>query len=102
VKIQELRSMLSEAEADDVLLVLSSVMGGSQLAVTAERFAAVGCTALIITKLDEATGLGHLLPLVDRCGLPLSYVTNGQRVPDDIAVADARQLAATMLGVNSE
>ena len=36
----------------------------SSLAQTAERFADVGTTALLLTKLDEAHGLGNLLPLV--------------------------------------
>ena len=59
------------------------------LAKTAERFAAVGTTALMLTKLDEATGLGNLLPLLRSSRLPLSYLTNGQNVPDDIETADA-------------
>ena len=51
---------------------------------TAERFAAVGTTALILTKLDESSGLGNILPLIRTSKLPLSYVTKrGQNVPDD-------------------
>jgi flagellar biosynthesis protein FlhF len=65
----------------------------------AQRFSTVGTTALILTKLDEATGLGNLLPLVRSSRLPLSYLTNGQNVPDDIEVADARRLARLVLGV---
>ena len=57
---------------------------------TAERFAAVGTTALMLTKLDEASGLGNLLPVLRCSKLPLSYLTNGQNVPDDIEVADPR------------
>lgn len=96
-KLRELADMLREAEADEVHLVLSSVAGASTLVRAAERFASVGTTALLLTKLDEATTLGHLLPLMRDCGLPLSYVTSGQNVPDDIAPADARQLAAMMV-----
>ena len=57
----------------------------------------MGTTALILTKLDEATGLGNLLPLLRSSCLPLSYLTNGQNVPDDITAADSRKLARTML-----
>ncbi|MGA2031534.1 MAG: flagellar biosynthesis protein FlhF [Thermoguttaceae bacterium] len=98
VRIQELKAFLSEADADEVHLVLSSVTGARPLEQTAERFAAVGTTALILTKLDEATGLGNILPLVRSAGLPLSYLTNGQNVPDDIETADARRLAQLILG----
>ncbi len=102
VKIQELRSFLTEAGADEVHLVLSSVAGGSTLQRTAERFAEVGTTALILTKLDEAMGLGSLLPLLRSSKLPLSYVTDGQNVPDDIAPADARRLARLVLGLEGQ
>lgn len=99
VKLQELQAFLQEAQADEVHLVLSSVAGAAALQRTAECFAAVGTTALILTKLDEAAGLGSLLPLLQQSGLPLSYVTHGQNVPDDIAPAEARVLAERMLGV---
>ena len=57
----------------------------------------MGTTALFVTKLDEATGLGNLLPLLRSSKLPLSYLTNGQNVPDDIEVADAHRLAELIL-----
>jgi flagellar biosynthesis protein FlhF len=99
VKIQELKAFLSEADADEVHLVLSSVAGGRTLQQTAERFAAVGTTALILTKLDEAPGLGSVLPLLRSSRLPLSYLTNGQNVPVDIETADARRVARLILAV---
>lgn len=99
IKIQELRSLLAEAEADDVLLVLSATAGTRSLVATAERFSAVGTTGLLLTKLDEATSLGHLVALTRECRLPVSYLTDGQNVPDDIQVAERRQLAYLMLGI---
>jgi len=98
IKIQELRSFLSEAEADEVLLVLSSVAGERTLTHTAERFASVGTTGMILTKLDEATSLGNMLPLTRTSRLPIRYVTNGQSVPDDIETANAARLARLILG----
>ena len=91
VKIQELKSMLAEAEPDEVHLVLSSTAGAKSLISTAERFADVGTTALLLTKLDEAHSLGHLVSLVRECQLPVSYLTDGQNVPDDIQVAERRR-----------
>jgi flagellar biosynthesis protein FlhF len=98
VKIQELKSMLAEAKPDEVHLVLSSVASAATLARTAEQFANVGTSALILTKLDEALSLGNLMPLVQASRLPLSYLTNGQNVPDDIAPADAVGLARMVMG----
>ncbi len=101
IKIQELRSFLSEAEADEVHLVLSSVAGERALVHTAARFASVGTTGMILTKLDEATSLGNLLPLVRSSRLPISYLTNGQSVPDDIETAESARLARLVLGTES-
>ena len=99
IKIQELRSLLAEAEADDVLLVLSATAGTRSLTATAEKFAEVGTTGLLLTKLDEATSLGHLVALTQQCRLPISYLTDGQNVPDDIQVAERHRLAYMMLGI---
>jgi flagellar biosynthesis protein FlhF len=99
VRIQELRAFLSEAEADEVHLVLSSMASGRALEQAAERFAAVGTTALVLTKLDEASSLGNILSLVRASNLPLSYLTNGQNVPDDIEVAEPMRVARLILGM---
>jgi flagellar biosynthesis protein FlhF len=101
VRLQELKAFLHEADADEVHLVLSSVGSTRTLEQTAERFAAVGTTALILTKLDEASGLGNLLPVLHSCKLPLSYLTNGQNVPDDIEIANADKLAKMILGLET-
>lgn len=97
LKIQELRALLAEARPDEVHLVLSSVASPSSIRNAAQQFAAVGLTALLLTKLDEATGIGGLLSLLRGQRLPLSYITTGQNVPDDIAPADPRKLALRML-----
>lgn len=99
VKLRELKLFLAEAAADEVHLVLSSTASPATLLRTAERFSAVGTTSLVLTKLDEAAGLGNLLSLWRACKLPLSYLTNGQNVPDDIAPADRRRLARDVLGM---
>jgi flagellar biosynthesis protein FlhF len=99
IKIQELKAFLTEAGADEVHLVLSSVASARTLEQTAAQFAAVGTNRLILTKLDEATGLGNLLPVLRSSKLPLSYLTNGQNVPDDIETADAGRVARLVLGM---
>ena len=56
---------------------------------------------MILTKLDEATGLGNVLSVLRSSGLPLSYLTDGQNVPDDIQTADAHRLARMILAIDS-
>ncbi len=56
--------------------------------------------AMILTKLDEAsdhTCFGRLLTLQAKFGLPLAFVTTGQRVPDDIVLPDAHAIASRIL-----
>jgi len=101
IRIQELKSMLAEAEPDDVCLVLSSTASAKSLMAAAQRFADVGTTALLLTKLDEANSLGHLVSLVRSCRLPVSYLTDGQNVPDDIQVAERGQLGKMLLEISS-
>ena len=101
IKIQELKALLAEAGADEVHLVLSSVAAARTLELTAERFAAVGTTSLICTKLDEATGLGNLLTVIRKSGLPVSYLTNGQNVPDDIETATPARVARLLVAMEN-
>jgi flagellar biosynthesis protein FlhF len=96
--IQELRSMLAEADADEVHLVLSSVTNADAMERSVEQFREVGATHLLLTKVDEAVGLGSLVPLLKRCELPLTYVTNGQNVPTDIVAAQRRALSRMLIG----
>lgn len=98
LQIQELKSLLAEANVDEVHLVLSLTSSVRSLLATAERFGVANATSLILTKLDEAVGLGSLLSLVRQVDLPISYVTTGQDVPDDIEPARAARLARLVLG----
>lgn len=98
LKIQELKSLLAEAQVDEVHLVLSLVSSPKSLQAIAERFAPAGATAMILTKLDESVGMGSLLSVSRRIGLPISYLTTGQDVPDDIEHAEARRISRLVLG----
>lgn len=98
VKIRELADFLAMARPDEIHLVLSAVSGEKSLHAVVERFAPLGFDRLILTKLDEADRLGALLGVVSRAGRPVSYLTIGQGVPDDIEAADRDRLAALILG----
>ncbi|MCA9155318.1 MAG: hypothetical protein KDA38_11055 [Planctomycetales bacterium] len=97
-QLVELKRMLCEVNPDEIHLVLSSGASLANLKSTARRFSDIGATSLVLTKLDEAHALGNLLPLLRACRLPLSYLTTGQNVPDDIEVADADRVARAVLG----
>jgi flagellar biosynthesis protein FlhF len=98
LQIQELKSLLAEAHVDEVHLVLSLTSNPRMLELSAAKFATAGTTAMILTKLDEASGMGALLSVARRIDLPISYLTAGQAVPDDIEPAHPRRIARLILG----
>ena len=97
LQLQELKSMLTEAKADEIQLVLSSVANARHLTRSVDHFRTIGPTALLLTKLDEAISYGHLLPILCTSDLPVSYTTHGQNVPDDIQPADPTRLIESIL-----
>ena len=54
--------------------------------------------AVLPTKLDEAVAIGTVLAARTRLGVPLSFATTGQQVPDDIALATPDFIIDLLLG----
>lgn len=52
-----------------------------------------GLAGCIITKLDEAATIGNVIDIVIRQKLNLYYIANGQRVPEDLHIANKLYLA---------
>jgi flagellar biosynthesis protein FlhF len=98
VKIRELAEFLAAAGPDEVHLVLSAAGGEKSLRSAVERFATVHADRLILTKLDEAEGLGGVFSVLVAANRPVSYITTGQAVPDDIEPARRERLARLILG----
>lgn len=73
------------------VLTVSAAADRGSLAETLSVFQAAKPKALIITKLDEATSLGPVLSLAIRSGLPVAYVSDGQRVPEDLHLAGPKR-----------
>lgn len=100
LQIQELKRLLAEADIDEVHLVMNMTNSVKSLEATVEKFreASANMTSIILTKLDEAAGMGTLLSIARRISLPVSYITTGQDVPDDIESATPGRIARLILG----
>jgi flagellar biosynthesis protein FlhF len=61
------------------------------------RFGTIPFDGLLVTKLDETSTYGPILNLVCQTGKPVTYLTNGQNVPHDIAVASSSGLTDLLL-----
>lgn len=57
-----------------------------------ERFKKVPLAGCIYTKLDESLSVGEIIATSIQNGLPIGYLTDGQRVPEDIKVANTEKL----------
>jgi flagellar biosynthesis protein FlhF len=62
-----------------------------------DRYASFGPSRVVITKLDECDSVTPLLSVVRDQGLPVSYLTTGQRIPEDLWRATPASLAAALL-----
>jgi flagellar biosynthesis protein FlhF len=91
--VQEQVAMLSSAGANvKRLLCMSATSTGETLSEVVRAYQGEGLAGAIITKLDEAATIGSVLDVVVRHRLSLYYVANGQRVPEDLHVANQQYL----------
>ncbi|MDC8759337.1 flagellar biosynthesis protein FlhF [Janthinobacterium fluminis] len=87
--VTEQVAMLQGAGADvKRLLCLNATATGETLSEVVHAYQGSGLAGCIMTKLDEAASIGNVLDVVIRQKLKLFYVSNGQRVPEDLHLAD--------------
>lgn len=92
--------VISEQLVKEVYLVLSAATKYKDLLKIDQVYSHIKKYSIIFTKLDETTCLGNILNMKLATGVPLSYVTSGQAVPDDISIIDAQKIARSLLGGN--
>ena len=96
-KLDELEQFLDAADPDEVLLCLSvSTRLEDQLEVI-RRYGRLKPTGIVFTKLDESNGPGLIISTMVRTRLPVTYLTCGQNVPDDIVSVNPRKIAELIL-----
>ena len=81
----------------DKFLVLSATTKYRDLLNFADAYKDIKDVRLLFTKLDETNAYGNILNIRAHTGAPLSYVTSGQAVPEDISVVDVQELAKRLL-----
>ena len=93
VKLTEQFSMLSEGSIlIKSYLVISASSQQQVLDETVHAYKKAFLDGCIITKLDETLSLGGALATILQHKLPISYTSNGQRVPEDLHRASAIEL----------
>jgi flagellar biosynthesis protein FlhF len=89
---QQMNCLMNAGRQINTLLVLSATAQTSVLKQAVKTFGVIPISAVILTKLDETMSLGESLSTVIANQLKVAYITNGQRVPEDIAMAEPNEL----------
>lgn len=95
--LAELASFIGEGSGVENHLVLSATTREREAAGALKRFSKLPLCSLIFSKVDECESLGGLLNLHLKNNYPLSYLTTGQRVPEDMVLADPSGVASLIM-----
>ena len=100
-QLAELTDMTSGLEDMALLLVLSAVTKDRDLAGLLTRTSGLPVQSLVISKIDETEYYGNVINNLVKFKKPVSFLTNGQKVPDDIIRATPERLAKLMTSGSS-
>jgi flagellar biosynthesis protein FlhF len=90
----QLAVLSNSASKLETALVLASSTQAGAIEEAVRRFAPVNPACCVLTKIDEAVSLGGVLSALIRARLPVSYMSEGQRVPEDLRPARALELVS--------
>lgn len=96
--VSELQSLFAPSDDSETYLVLSLTSKSSDMVEITDHFSKFGLDKVIFTKLDETGSCGSIFNLLNAHPLKLSYMTNGQNVPDDLLMPDTTMLSRMLLG----
>lgn len=83
-------------------LVLSAITQTQIMKSTYHYYKMVGLSGCLVTKLDEAVSLGEVISFLYLSGLMAAYVTDGQKIPDDIHLAKSHILVSRAVSLLKE
>ena len=95
--IEKLRDLFHLETPVETNLLLPLTSSQDNLSENLARFKPVGYQSIIFTKLDESRHFGMIYNVIDQERKPVSWVTNGQNVPQDIEKTDAGRLAKIIM-----
>ena len=98
MQISELRAFVQKAEPDYVNMVISATTKNKDIKSILKGYSELEYGSVIITKLDETTVYGSIYNISRNANKPVSFITIGQNVPDDIKVSTKEELTRFILG----
>jgi flagellar biosynthesis protein FlhF len=100
--VSELHALMQSKGKSETFLVLSLTTKYKDMKVITDNFSKFNLDKVLFTKMDETDSYGCIVNLLNDFPLKLSYVTNGQNVPDDITVADENAIIGLIMGATSD
>lgn len=97
MELEEMRSFFDPSYNVENHLLLSATSRETELETVIRRFSCLPIANIIFSKIDECNLLGVLLNIHHKCNIPISFLTNGQRVPEDIIIPDQRTIAELIM-----
>jgi flagellar biosynthesis protein FlhF len=97
-RLRLLRQM--QASIETALVLPASTQAGA-IEEVVQRFASAQPSACVLTKVDEAVSLGGIISALVRHKLPAAYISDGQRVPEDLSPARAHVLVSRAVEIAS-
>jgi flagellar biosynthesis protein FlhF len=97
----QLEALASRGVKAKNYLVLAATSQSQVLKAAYHSYKRCGLSGCILSKLDEATSLGEVLGLAIGQRLPVAYLTDGPRIPDDLQVPRSHQLVSRAVGLQS-
>ena len=91
-RAEELKRMIADDLEINSQLLLSVSTTESEMERTATNFSSLKCQSYIFTKVDESQKCGAIINQIMKRHLPISYITTGQNVPEDIEKADKEKI----------
>ncbi|WP_446897143.1 flagellar biosynthesis protein FlhF [Clostridium sp. LBM24168] len=98
MQMSELRAFIDKVNSQNIHLVISCTTKNRDIDVIVNGYKELNYSNIIITKLDETSTYGSILNIVEVAKKPISFVTTGQNVPEDIKFMNSDELAKLVIG----
>jgi flagellar biosynthesis protein FlhF len=96
--LTEIKQFLRQSFPVEIYLVMSVTHKENNLSAISQEYGLLPIDRLIFSKLDESCTYGTMLNQLARINKPLSYLTTGQKVPEDIEIATQERIVSLLLG----
>lgn len=97
-QVKSLKDFFAKGWGGEIVLTVSSTARQADLFQNLDAFSQLNPSGICVTKLDETSAIGAVYTAMRRGGLPIVWLTDGQRIPEDIKSFDACDFSTELMG----